>query len=295
MRSPAAVSRTARVTSAPAAASARAVSTPMPDAPPVTIARLPARSMPAITSAAVDWAPKGVVMGSDGRVSGSRGPDEFRFSKRIRTGIRFRFRWPAPDTTARRERAEGARGATQPRAADRRRARLRARRHRRLAGRHRARRGRRRGTVYRHFPPTARWSPSYRDEVARLCARRRACGPAAGRGARAWIERSPTSRRQARHGRRAEGRRVQSAARRAARDRRHAHRAARRRRRRGRVRDDVAERAAAMGVWNPRGRARAGARALRIVRRPAPAVGRAGPPRSPGRPGRTTRSTAPRR
>jgi hypothetical protein len=37
--SPAAVRRTARVTSAPAEARARAVSTPIPDEPPVTIAR----------------------------------------------------------------------------------------------------------------------------------------------------------------------------------------------------------------------------------------------------------------
>ena len=61
-RSPAAVSRTASVTSAPAPASARAVSTPMPDEPPVTIARLPVRSMPAMTSAAVESKPNGVVI-----------------------------------------------------------------------------------------------------------------------------------------------------------------------------------------------------------------------------------------
>ena len=61
-RSPAPVSRTASVTSAPAPASARAVSTPIPDEPPVTIARLPPRSMPAITSAAVESKPNGVVM-----------------------------------------------------------------------------------------------------------------------------------------------------------------------------------------------------------------------------------------
>jgi hypothetical protein len=42
------------VTSAPALASARAGSIPMPDEPPVTIARLPKRSMPSITSAAVE-------------------------------------------------------------------------------------------------------------------------------------------------------------------------------------------------------------------------------------------------
>jgi hypothetical protein len=61
--SPARVLRTARVTSAPAPASARAVSIPIPDAPPVTIVRMPVRSMPAITSAAVLVAPNGVVMG----------------------------------------------------------------------------------------------------------------------------------------------------------------------------------------------------------------------------------------
>ena len=61
-RSPAAVSRTASVTSAPAPLSARAVSIPIPEAPPVTIARLPVRSMPATTSAAVDSKEKGVVM-----------------------------------------------------------------------------------------------------------------------------------------------------------------------------------------------------------------------------------------
>jgi hypothetical protein len=52
--SPRAVLRTARVTAAPAPASALAVSTPMPDAPPVMIARLPARSIPSTTSAAVE-------------------------------------------------------------------------------------------------------------------------------------------------------------------------------------------------------------------------------------------------
>src|ERR1700682_334626 len=62
MCSPAARLRTDRVTSASAAARARAVSTPMPDAPPVTMARLPPRSMPDMTSVAVDCAPNGVVM-----------------------------------------------------------------------------------------------------------------------------------------------------------------------------------------------------------------------------------------
>jgi hypothetical protein len=61
---PAAVSRTASVTSAPAEASARAVSTPIPDEPPVTIARWPCRSIPATTSAAVASKPNGVVMRS---------------------------------------------------------------------------------------------------------------------------------------------------------------------------------------------------------------------------------------
>ena len=59
--SPARMSRTARVTSAPALASARAVSTPMPDEAPVTMARRPVRSTPATTSAAVDRASNGVV------------------------------------------------------------------------------------------------------------------------------------------------------------------------------------------------------------------------------------------
>ena len=71
VRSPASVSRTARVTSAPAPASARAVSTPMPDAPPVTIARRPVRSTPATTSAAVDSKPKGVVIGVVGGIARS--------------------------------------------------------------------------------------------------------------------------------------------------------------------------------------------------------------------------------
>ncbi len=62
-RSPAARSRTARVTSAPAPARARAVSVPMPDPPPVTMTRRPVRSTPSSTSAAVDVAPNGVVMG----------------------------------------------------------------------------------------------------------------------------------------------------------------------------------------------------------------------------------------
>ena len=57
---------TASVISAPQRASARAVSIPMPDAPPVTIARLPERTMPLATSAAVDRNPNGVVI----RVSG---------------------------------------------------------------------------------------------------------------------------------------------------------------------------------------------------------------------------------
>jgi chromate reductase len=43
---------------------ARAVSTPMPEAAPVTIARLPARPMPSITSAAVESKPNGVEMRS---------------------------------------------------------------------------------------------------------------------------------------------------------------------------------------------------------------------------------------
>ncbi len=60
-RSPLEVFRTASVTDAPAAASARAVSTPMPDEAPVTIAVLPARSTPSMTSAAVDSNPNGVV------------------------------------------------------------------------------------------------------------------------------------------------------------------------------------------------------------------------------------------
>jgi hypothetical protein len=63
VRCPASVSRTASVTSAPALASARAVSTPIPDEPPVTIARAPQRSIPAITSAAVDSNPNRVFIG----------------------------------------------------------------------------------------------------------------------------------------------------------------------------------------------------------------------------------------
>ena len=63
VRSPASTLRTASVTSAPAPASARAVSMPIPDAPPVTMTRRPVRSMPSTTSAAVDSAVNGVVMG----------------------------------------------------------------------------------------------------------------------------------------------------------------------------------------------------------------------------------------
>jgi hypothetical protein len=37
---------------------------PIPDEPPVTIARLPPRSMPAMTSAAVESKPNGVVIGA---------------------------------------------------------------------------------------------------------------------------------------------------------------------------------------------------------------------------------------
>jgi hypothetical protein len=62
--SPVSVLRTARVTAAPAAANARAVSTPIPEDAPVTMARLPDRSTPAMTSAAVDEKPKGVVIRS---------------------------------------------------------------------------------------------------------------------------------------------------------------------------------------------------------------------------------------
>ncbi len=62
-RSPDEVLRTASVTDAPAAASARAVSTPIPDDAPVTMALLPVRSTPAMTSAAVDANPNGVVIG----------------------------------------------------------------------------------------------------------------------------------------------------------------------------------------------------------------------------------------
>lgn len=61
-RSPAAGSRTARVTSAPTPASTRAVSKPMPEVAPVITTLRPDRSRPDTTSAAVDWAVKGVVM-----------------------------------------------------------------------------------------------------------------------------------------------------------------------------------------------------------------------------------------
>jgi hypothetical protein len=64
VRSPASVSHTASVTSAPAPARARAVSIPMPEDPPVTTARLPDRSMPSITSPAVESNPNGVVIRS---------------------------------------------------------------------------------------------------------------------------------------------------------------------------------------------------------------------------------------
>jgi hypothetical protein len=46
--------RTARTTSAPAKARTRVVSVPMPEPAPVTIARLPERSTPSITSEAVE-------------------------------------------------------------------------------------------------------------------------------------------------------------------------------------------------------------------------------------------------
>src|SRR4051812_8530327 len=62
VRAPASVLRTASVTCAPEPASARAVSMPMPDDAPVTMARLPLRSMPATTSAAVERKPKGVLI-----------------------------------------------------------------------------------------------------------------------------------------------------------------------------------------------------------------------------------------
>ena len=58
-RVPAAVStsRAGTTTIAPASRNARTVGTPMPDAPPVTIAVFPAKSMPAMTSSAVEAAP----------------------------------------------------------------------------------------------------------------------------------------------------------------------------------------------------------------------------------------------
>ena len=62
VRSPASVLRTASVTSAPAPASALAVSTPIPEVAPVTTARLPDRSIPLTTSAAVESKPNGVLM-----------------------------------------------------------------------------------------------------------------------------------------------------------------------------------------------------------------------------------------
>src|SRR5260370_26634196 len=52
--------RTARAPSAPAEARARAVSMPMPELAPVTMARLPDRSTPSITSDAVEWRPNGL-------------------------------------------------------------------------------------------------------------------------------------------------------------------------------------------------------------------------------------------
>ncbi len=52
--------RTASVTSAPAEASARAVSMPSPEPAPVTIAALPDRSTPSITSEAVEVRLNGV-------------------------------------------------------------------------------------------------------------------------------------------------------------------------------------------------------------------------------------------
>jgi hypothetical protein len=62
-REPAPVLRTARVAFTPDPASARAVPMPMVEAPPVTAARLPERSIPAATSAAVHEKPKGAAMG----------------------------------------------------------------------------------------------------------------------------------------------------------------------------------------------------------------------------------------
>lgn len=59
VRSPASVLRTARVTEAPALTRARAVSAPRPEPAPVTTACLPLRSMPSMTSVAVDSSPKG--------------------------------------------------------------------------------------------------------------------------------------------------------------------------------------------------------------------------------------------
>lgn len=59
-------SRAGTMTRAPAAFSARTVSRPRPEYPPVTMAALPPRSMPAMTSAAVVAAPKPEPIGAWG-------------------------------------------------------------------------------------------------------------------------------------------------------------------------------------------------------------------------------------
>ena len=64
--SPAAVFRTASVTSAPAEVKARAVSIPRPEDAPVTIARTPVRSTPRSTSSAVLEAVKEVEISRPG-------------------------------------------------------------------------------------------------------------------------------------------------------------------------------------------------------------------------------------
>ena len=96
--SPASASRTASVTAAPRSASTRAVSTPMPDEAPVTIARIPDRSIPAATSSAVECSPNGVRIGVCVviRARGRGELDPGRFRRRSPLLVR---RSPAPVAT----------------------------------------------------------------------------------------------------------------------------------------------------------------------------------------------------
>src|SRR4051812_8226831 len=179
--SPAIWLRTAMVTSAPAPASARAVSMPMPDAPPVTTARRPVRSTPAMTSAAVDRAVNGLLikvesvmssvpLESSGASSATSGTNRrhIRFIPRTLDGIRRCSGGAAMTTSERPLRADARRNrdrllevAVRTFSQDGPDATLEGIAREAGVGI---------GTLYRHFPTReALVEAAYRNELARLC------------------------------------------------------------------------------------------------------------------------------